>query len=301
MARTTRVESRHVGVGRRIARQRWRNVGAGALLAASCVAWAVACSDADDASAPVTPAADAAANGDSGFPNVDPTQEPRDASQASIDASPDADAEAGVVVQERVAGHVEHNGTPLGNAKVTVLAPASQITSTDASGDFFFYAPVGSVAIFEVEATDYVPMVRGVTVQKNGRIRVFYMTATSELAVATQLGQTVDPAKGIVEVDFRNANVGGYGATMKNAQQSTVTPGFGIVYDQNGDPQLSMTTVTGGDGTTLLLGNVPPDTVSFTPTVPMGGACTPCDAPTIPIRAGTITWYDFECGNANCQ
>jgi hypothetical protein len=31
-------------------------------------------------------------------------------------------------------------------------------------------------------------------------------------------------------------------------------------------------------------------------------ACKPCDAPALPIQAGVVTWFDFECGSAtDCE
>jgi hypothetical protein len=59
--------------------------------------------------------------------------------------------------------------------------------------------------------------------------------------------------------------------------------------------------VTGGDGSTLLLGNVPPGDVSLSPIVPVA-ATLPChtdgDAQPLPLVAGAVTWFDFECGSA---
>jgi len=109
--------------------------------------------------------------------------------------------------------------------------------------------------------------------------------------------------KGIVEVDFRNASVGGYSAVMTKSG-ATVTPGFGIALDNTDTPQSSTVTLTGGGGSTLLLGDVAPGTISFTPKLPDAGVlpCKPCDAPATPVQAGVVTWFDYECGSAtDCQ
>lgn len=224
-----------------------------------------------------------------------------DATDAAADASADVDAAPPVL--KRFSGHVEYNG-PVTGATVTLLAPSPAMTTTDTNGDFFFYAPVGSAAIVKVEATDAYPMIRGVVVKEPSRIRVFYLAGPAEAQAAQAIGRSFDLAKGIVEVDFRNAAMGGYTATMKNGGGAIVTPAFGLALDANGDPVESQQTITGGDGSTLLFGDVPPDTVSFTAIVPDAGAlpCQPCDAPALPVHAGVVTWFDFECGSAtDCQ
>jgi hypothetical protein len=219
-------------------------------------------------------------------------------------APPDAgsDADAAPVVLKRFSGHVDYNGAVAG-ATVTMLSPSAMTTTTDLSGDFFFYAPVGSSAVVKVVAPNLFPMIRGIVIADVTRIRNFYLAGPPEQQAAQSLGLSFDVAKGIVEVDFRNAVVGGYGATMRKSG-APVTPGFGIALDDVGAPQSSLLTLTGGDGTTLLLGDVPAGTVSFAPKLPDAGvmACKPCDAPALPVQPGVVTWFDFECGSAtDCQ
>jgi hypothetical protein len=265
-------------------------------------AWLIACAtlpvapldgpEVDDAAPEAADAADAG--------TADAVQGPVDA--ATTDA--DADADAAPVVLKRVSGHVDYGG-PIVGASVTLLAPTAMSTTTDQSGDFFFYAPVGSSAIVKVVAPNLFPMIRGVVVSGTvaNRIRVFYLAGPPEIQAAQALGKTFDPTKGIVEVDFRNATVGGYGVAMTQAA-APVTPAFGIALDGAGDPKLSTETLVGGDGSTLLLGDVAPATVSFAPHLPDAGvmACKPCDAPALPIQAGVVTWFDFECGSAtDCE
>lgn len=219
------------------------------------------------------------------------------------DAGSDGDADAAPVVLKRVSGHVDYQG-PIANATVTVLSPTSMSTTSDSSGDFFFYLPLGAKAIIKVEAPNLFPMIRGVVVSDPSRIRNFYLAGPPEQAAAQALGVSFDPAKGIVEVDFRNAAVGGYSAALTAAGGGAVTPGFGIALDGDGAPQLSMCTVAGGSGSTLLFGDVPASTISFAPILPDAGTlpCQPCDAPELPVQAGTVTWFDYECGTAtDCQ
>lgn len=218
----------------------------------------------------------------------------------------DADVDAGAMV--RVTGHVDFNGAVVG-ADVQLLSPRLDSTTTDQDGDFIFYVPEGSQAIFKVTASGAYPMIRGVVAGQTNRIRVFYLAGTSEQQAAQSLGKTFDPSKGIVEVDFRNASIGGYGVTITaTTGGATVSPGYGIALDGTSTPQLSTTTLTGGDGSTLLLGDVPANaSVSFTPSVPADAgadasvACKPCDAVALPIEPNVVTWFDMECGSANCE
>ena len=213
----------------------------------------------------------------------------------------EAEADAPPVLR-RFSGTVELDGKPVVGARVDLMAPLLASAMTDATGAFFFLAPVGTSAIVKVvppAATGALAMIRGVQVTDPSRIRVFYLLRASDAKALEAFGLTIDPTKGIVETDFRNAQTGGYGVTLKNAS-GTVSPGFGIAFDATESPVLSTVTVTGGNGSTLLYGNVPTGNVSFTPTVPgdAGRPCQPCDAPELPIQAGTVTWFDFECGSA---
>lgn len=274
----------------------------GVMVAFCGASLAVACSTAGNPSAPAAAlAVDAAATRgiDSGAPDPNTDADVADGTQALADASvAEAEADAAPMLR-RVSGHVEHGGAVVG-ASVSLLSPTPMTTTTDQNGDFFFYAPQGSSAIVKVVAPNSFPMIRGVVVNDPSRIRVFYLAGPAEEAAANALGFTLDSTKGIVEVDFRNASVGGYGVTMKDANGNVIAPAFGVALDADGNPQSSMVTVAGGGGSTLLLGNVPPSTVGFTPHLPDGGVlpCTPCDAPSLPIEPGVVTWFDLECGTA---
>ena len=147
-------------------------------------------------------------------------------------------------------------------------------------------------------SSGYLPMIRGVVAHDHLRIRNFYMLGADEMdADETALGVTFDPAKAILEVDFRNASIGGYGVTLTRAG-NPVTPEFGVALDGSDAPQLSQVTLVGGNGSTPLLGNLPPGDVTFTPIVPAGATlpCQPRDANPLPLVAGTVTWFDYECG-----
>lgn len=228
----------------------------------------------DDASTPETPS-------DSGVPDA-------------------ADADATPAPLVRVAGHVDYGG-PVAGASVTVLAPSAQVSVTDQDGDFFFYFPTGTKVVLKVEAPNLFPMIRGVVAGATQRIRTFYLAGPPEVDAADGLGLAIDPAKGMVEVDFRNAQVGGYGVTLTGTS-GPLTAGWGIAFDASGDPQSSPTTITGGDGSTLLLGGLPTGTASFAAITPAdAGVCQPCDAIELPIQANTVTWFDFEAGSAGCE
>lgn len=225
-----------------------------------------------------------------------------DAHDAGVDS--DSDADAAPPLLEKVVGSVDFNG-PMKGVTVELLSPTTDSLVTDETGTFFFFAPQGSTAVIKAtppsDAGAY-PMIRGVVVEKAARVRIFYLQAKSDLDVLTSLGVTQDDSKAIVEVDFRSAQVGGFGVTMKSGM-TVVSPGYGLAYDADGKAVKSLVTITGGDGTTLLLGNVAPSSVGFTAIVPQdaGLPCVPCDAPVLPLQSGVVTWFDFECGTANCH
>ena len=208
---------------------------------------------------------------------------------------------AGFVALVRVFGNVNYNGG-LDSVTITRLGAAGEISHTDANGDFFFDAIDGSLLIMEAAVPsrpELIPMIRGVIAHDHIRPRVFYLLGPSDVTAASGLGLSFDPAKAIVEVDFRNAAIGGYGATLTRAGQ-VVTPGFGIVYDASGNPQAGQITATGGDGSTLLLGDLAPGDVAFGASVPAAATlpCQPRDAAPLPTMAGVVTWFDYECGTA---
>lgn len=215
-----------------------------------------------------------------------------------VDAPPDVPVDAARMV--RVFGNVDYGG---GLAGVTVsVVGGTQTTTTDGGGDFYFDAAEGSRLVVKAEATnrpELMPMIRGVIAREDLRPRVFYLAGPPEVTAATGLGKTFDPQKAIVEVDFRNATIGGYYATLTGTTGAK-TPEFGLVYDDNGDIQLGTTTVTGGSGSTLLLANLVTGDATFAAIVPTAATlpCQPRDANPLPLVAGVVTWFDYECGNA---
>lgn len=232
------------------------------------------------------------------FPDASPDAERSDAASSTdggVDATPPP--------LHRVVGHVDYGGDVVG-ATVTLLAPFAASTTTDAKGDFEFFLPEGRAAIFKVTppaSSDALPMIRGLVVRANARFRQYYLVGRDERAAAQALGVTIDPTKAIVEVDFRNAATGGYSAILKRGVD-VLAPGFGIALTAQGTPTLSTSTIVGGGGSTLILGNVPPATITVTSTTSGDASvCQPCDAPELPAEAGVVTWVDYECGAAACQ
>lgn len=215
----------------------------------------------------------------------------------------DAATDAAPPPIHRVVGHVDYGGDVVG-ATATLLVPFTTTTVTDAKGDFELFLPEGRTAIVKVTppaGSQALPMIRGFVVRPNARIRQYYLVGQDERLAAQALGVTVDPAKAIVEVDFRNASTGGYSAVLKNGLD-VLAPGFGIALAANGTPTLSTSTVAGGNGSTLFLGNLTPVSFTTTPSSPGdAGACQPCDATELPMQPGVVTWIDFECGAAACQ
>lgn len=213
------------------------------------------------------------------------------------DAAPDA-----FVPLVRVFGYVESYGQAQGGMPVTTLEGTPQSTTTASDGTFYFDVPDGSRLIMKVDPTTLtgaLPMIRGVIAHDDLRPRVFYIINADEVSGAESLGVTFDPSKAVVEVDFRNAAIGGYSATLTTPDNTTLTPETGIVADDQGQPQVGETTIAGGDGSTLLLAGLSPVTAVFAPIVPAEATlpCQPRDANPLPLEAGTVTWFDYECGN----
>jgi len=188
---------------------------------------------------------------------------------------------------------------PIIGAVVTLEGPAVS-SQPDANNEFYFDVPDGSRLIVQAPAGDTVlSMIRGVIAHDQLRVRNFYMLSHAEIdAASAALGVTFDPNTAIVEVDFRNAEIGGYGVTLDGGN-GPLTPTFGVVVDANGDVQLGQRTLVGGDGSTLLLAGLPPGSASFSALVPPEATlpCQPRDATPLPLVAGAVTWFDFECGN----
>jgi hypothetical protein len=219
---------------------------------------------------------------------------------APVDASLPGPPDAQMFV--RVQGHVELNGSADPSAVATLLAPVTGIPTalTNADGDFYFDVPKEARVVIKVEHSGIRPLIRSYVAREPSRIRQYYLLSREEEGAVTGLGHTIDEGKALLEIDFRNAALGGYGVTMTDPGAAVVTAGFGIALEDDGDPVTSQLTVAGGGGSTLMLGNIPPGDVSFTPIVPSGASlpCQPCDAQPIPLQAGAVTWYDFECGSA---
>lgn len=200
----------------------------------------------------------------------------------------------------RVFGSVEAYGAPPQQpVRVTTLEGSPRVTMTDPDGRFYFDAPVGSRLIMRVEPdVDYLlPMIRGVIAEEHIRPRVFYLLTSTEVEMTSQLGISFDPSAAIVEVDFRNATIGGYGATL-TSNGTPVQPAFGVALDDQGQPQVSERTLSGGNGSTLLLGGLPIGPATFAAEVPAAATlpCIPRDANPLPLEPGTVTWFDYECG-----
>jgi hypothetical protein len=217
---------------------------------------------------------------------------------AAIDGPP-PDAPPPMV---RVFGHVEAYGQAQDGMQVVTLEGSSQSMLTDAQGDFYFDAPEGSRLIVEVQSgtRPLLSMIRGVIAQDHLRPRVFYLVTDDEIAATeAATGVTFDASTAIVEVDFRNAEIGGYGATLTSSASTVLTPTFGVALDSGGTPQNSQVTLAGGDGSTLLLGGLPAGSATFAPIVPVAATlpCQPRDANPLPLVAGKVTWFDYECGN----
>jgi hypothetical protein len=219
----------------------------------------------------------------------------------TVDASDDVATPIDAAPTVRVYGTVIETGVRADLVgPITTIEGPPLTTSPDDTGDFFFEVPDGSRLIVRVPGSVgdvYLPMIRGVVARDHLRPRNYYLLSQPEIDGAeSALGVTFDPSTAILEVDFRNVVIGGYGVTVTR-NNTPVAPSFGVAIDGAGNPVLSQITVVGGDGSTLLLAGLPPGDVSLTPIVPSGAAfpCEARDADPIPLEAGTVTWFDYEC------
>lgn len=227
---------------------------------------------------------------------------PEDTNVVDLDSLVAVDAAVDSPRNVTISGSVDFQGALPGVYVSSVDLPNVQ-SITDIHGDYGLDWPDGQPLVMRavpVDRPELRSMIRGVIAHDQIRHRVFYLLGPPDEEAAASLGHPLDDEHAIVEVDFRNASIGGYGV-MITIGGAPVTPAFGIAYDAEGAPHLSQVTVSGGDGSTLLLGGLPVGTASFTPIVP-AGATLPCevrDYDPLPLEAGVVTWVDFECGGAD--
>ena len=136
---------------------------------------------------------------------------------------------------------LEGESTTLEGATVSVVGGES--TTSDANGAFTLEAPVG-ITMFLTTAPDSWGELQTGDVPPGGAAGAEVEVVPDALiaAVAEALSETIDPARGIVAVEFdQEEAAGGESADLG------VDYGFTLVFDAAGDPQLGNELVAGAD------------------------------------------------------
>lgn len=144
---------------------------------------------------------------------------------------------------------LEGVSTPVAGATVQVVG--GQSTTSDASGAFSLEAPLGT-AMFLTTAPNAWGELFTADVPAGGEdmAEPEVIPDTLVAAIGAALGETIDPAKGIVSVEF-DSDVADGGETADLAG----TYGFAFVFDAAGDPAPGNTLEAGGD-TIVIFANV---------------------------------------------
>lgn len=176
-------------------------------------------------------------------------------------------------------------------------------TVTLADGGFGVTVPLGEVSFVRVDADGYVPRIQGYAPDtQNGETRDFYLTPIRTLEqVAAALRLTVSSTSGIVWIDFRDSQVGGYGAVFTPTVRA---PSVTLDYSASsaGAPVVSTTTQSGVPNSELIFVNVPAGGYLVSATnAPNAIPCVPrTQGPMMtpirwPVFAGVMTQVDFNC------
>jgi hypothetical protein len=186
---------------------------------------------------------------------------------------------------------MEGDGTPLEGATVAVLS-TMESTQTGPDGTYSLEVPVGT-AMLEASALGHWGVLVTEEVPAGGLSDFDIEVIPDELLdlVVMSLGETADPAKGIVAVSFNeDMAVGGERA-------STVPPGeYSFVFDGLGDPVLSDTLIAGGDAEVIFVNVDPSASVSVTATDSGDRDC-PVDfsGAVYPVREKVVTEIEVVC------
>jgi hypothetical protein len=169
-----------------------------------------------------------------------------------------------------------------------VGANPANSTLTAGDGSYSLQVPVGALFL-RATAANYQTEEIGVVVPVAGSVDISLVSSAAVSQVAGALGITLDAAKGLFVVRFDNAmKAGGYGATLSAAHD----PSFAFL---NGAPQLSMTTLAGGDDN-LIFPNTVAGTTTVTPLPPTGKTCTPEQSiAQWRVDPGVLTQISFAC------
>lgn len=179
---------------------------------------------------------------------------------------------------------LEGEPAPLEGATVSVVGGAS--TTSGADGTFSLEAPVGTAMFLTTAADAWGELQTGeVPAEGAAGAEVEVIPDALVAGISAALMQTVDPAKGMVTVEFdQDLAVGGESADLGS------TYGFAFVFDAAGNPVLGTELEAGADPI-IIFANV--DVTSDV----MPSASCPLDFPStsFPSQAKVFTVVDVTC------
>jgi hypothetical protein len=185
------------------------------------------------------------------------------------------------------------NGEPAPAAGVTVKVMGTNTSvTTDAAGFFSMEAPVGITHLHAELAEHWSTIYTLDNSAGTDTDNDFEVVPNNVVASVSQaIGETIDPARGIVFFDFETANAGG-------GEQASVPDSSGaFTFDDQDAPSEGTNLVAGGD-TFLLFHGVPTGTTTVTV---MGASavnnCTikPAAVTAWPVQAATFTEINVIC------
>ena len=136
-------------------------------------------------------------------------------------------------------------------AGATVQVVGGQSTTSDANGAFSLEAPLGTAMFLTTAPNAWAELFTAdVPAEGEDMAEPEVIPDTLVAAIAAALSETIDPAKGIVSVEF-DSQV----ATGGEAAELTANYGFAFVIDDAGDPVPGKTLVAGGE-TIVIFANV---------------------------------------------
>lgn len=138
------------------------------------------------------------------------------------------------------------NGTPFQGATVSVLGGAS--TTSGVGGVFSLEWPIGVATLVATAPGHWGELQVGYVKNASGLTDVETELVPDSMVdeVAAALMQTVNPAKGIVAVEFDSTSAG-YTADLG------VSYGFAFVFNSEGEPELGTELLAGGDSSVIFV------------------------------------------------
>ena len=182
---------------------------------------------------------------------------------------------------------------PLVGATVEEVGTSNSATSAS-GGVFTITVDAGEAVLLRASAASYYPLQRGVTASEAGITGLeFNMPSNAIVAgVAGALGLTIDPTKGIINVNFDGvfaSTAGGFSATIAAATEGSFT------FDSSGNPVLSSATIPNGEHT-LIYYNVDAGETTVVANSPGAITCTKEFGVTDElVTPATLTDVRFDC------